>query len=663
MDGLFRRGGVWYARLVVPAKLRSVVGKTEFIASTKVREPLLARIVASELLAAWRRRLHDFSRLADGCMDVQQLVVGSPVLTTGGYLPLLDAAEAAGLDERHLLEAAKDGRVRLFVRVNGADGYLFPRSEIEVFHTVEDPDAEELIGSTEYIIPGVESLVKWATKQPYSGLLRIRSNEQGAVADHLLGGEPSEMFCFDVPDRPSQCFRPVKTIPVTSERVEVKTDEVERVRQNLVRVVTQQQIDAARAAARTALAVEKKAARESLQRFSSFIDGYVKVRGLKISEEQARRIRGALELYAELDGDPRLCDVTAARLARYRDDKLPLVPANENKIRLIHGTKSVSESIERVKDTEWSRITAGEQVKRLNSLAGMFNWLTKQDWWEGNNPAALLLPESQAAATKFKEDQRTAANKKRELFTRNDLHVMFSTGLWFQTGRGEVSARGTYWRYQPHYYWLPLLGLFTGARINELAQIHLNDIRRTEGGVWYVELACLDDESGKKKRKNSSSTRVVPVHPLLLKLGFIEYRDALVATGYARLFPELKHDDVKGYGKAATKWFSGYLSDLGWARDNRKVFHSFRGTLSTEYATKLHVSKTIITQLTGHDRDNDVLYAVYVKDVAVDELSRYVEKLDFALPPIAPFDTHAGLKAITDALGRKNRGRGADEDH
>jgi Cys-tRNA synthase (O-phospho-L-seryl-tRNA:Cys-tRNA synthase) len=36
----------------------------------------------------------------------------------------------------------------------------------------------------------------------------------------------------------------------------------------------------------------------------------------------------------------------------------------------------------------------------------------------------------------------------------------------------------------------------------------------------------------------------------------LEYVDALKAAGYDRLFPELKHNKIKGYRAGASKWFN-----------------------------------------------------------------------------------------------------------
>lgn len=50
-----------------------------------------------------------------------------------------------------------------------------------------------------------------------------------------------------------------------------------------------------------------------------------------------------------------------------------------------------------------------------------------------------------------------------------------------------------------------------------------------------------------KSLKNINSQRQMPIHPELIKLGFLKYVEALKANGQERLFPELKHNEIKGY--------------------------------------------------------------------------------------------------------------------
>jgi integrase len=139
---------------------------------------------------------------------------------------------------------------------------------------------------------------------------------------------------------------------------------------------------------------------------------------------------------------------------------------------------------------------------------------------------------------------------------------------------------------------------------------------------------------------------------MLIDLGFVEYLQALKAAGHPRLFMEWKFNAVKGYGKGATKWFSHYLFGLGWARNNTRVFHSFRHTLSSECVNQLGMTPRFTAQISGHERGLTELDRRYLKDLPP-ELLTALARLDYGLPAIAKFDIPAGMKALQDALDRK----------
>lgn len=105
MQNLFRRGGVWWARLVVPKTLRANLGRHEFVQSCRTHELEIAKMVATVLLADWRRQIF---RLQSRPMtsDVLKLVNGAPELTAGGWISLGDAVRHSGIEREHFLRAA-----------------------------------------------------------------------------------------------------------------------------------------------------------------------------------------------------------------------------------------------------------------------------------------------------------------------------------------------------------------------------------------------------------------------------------------------------------------------------------------------------------------------------------------------------------------------------
>lgn len=158
----------------------------------------------------------------------------------------------------------------------------------------------------------------------------------------------------------------------------------------------------------------------------------------------------------------------------------------------------------------------------------------------------------------------------------------------------------------PSEYWIPLLALFTGARLNELCQLTINDVGAHDG---VKTISILDDEY--KRLKNGASRRIVPIHSKLVELGFLDYV-ATVKKG--RVFPELpqKAHKQNDFSKEPSRKFTDYRRRMGvggdrlnpetgkWEGNNRKAFHSFRSTLISALR-KAEVPKDRRTRLAGHE--------------------------------------------------------------
>lgn len=152
----------------------------------------------------------------------------------------------------------------------------------------------------------------------------------------------------------------------------------------------------------------------------------------------------------------------------------------------------------------------------------------------------------------------------------------------------------------PHRWWGTMLGLYTGARVNEVAQIYLDDIREVSG-VWGI---FLWKSARGQKIKNKSSIRFVPLAQPLLDAGFLQFVDDMKAGRHTRLFPHLpagtKKDGTpngKGYGRQLSRQFGAYVKGLGIEKGTG--FHAFRHTFSTMLA-EAGVSSADIAMITGH---------------------------------------------------------------
>lgn len=139
-------------------------------------------------------------------------------------------------------------------------------------------------------------------------------------------------------------------------------------------------------------------------------------------------------------------------------------------------------------------------------------------------------------------------------------------------------------RFNSHadYFWMPLLALFTCARLAELATLTVDDICLDDtANIYYFNLTDFDDETGQPKRrmKNVNAKRKVPVSSRLIEIGFLEYVQYIRSLGATKLFPHRQETPTneRDPGKNTSRRFGEYLDNLG-LKSRKLVFHSFRHT-------------------------------------------------------------------------------------
>jgi integrase len=152
---------------------------------------------------------------------------------------------------------------------------------------------------------------------------------------------------------------------------------------------------------------------------------------------------------------------------------------------------------------------------------------------------------------------------------------------------------------KPSHYWLPLLGLYTGARLEELAELNLSAFKTME----EIPALILSDVETTPGGKNKYAPRQVPIHKELIKAGLLRYAETLRAAGHDRLFPDIEASARDGYGKRATVDFTAYRRSVdvgqGEGHRSRKVFHSFRATLAGKFYHH-GIDGDLSRRLTGH---------------------------------------------------------------
>jgi integrase len=245
-------------------------------------------------------------------------------------------------------------------------------------------------------------------------------------------------------------------------------------------------------------------------------------------------------------------------------------------------SKLIKADLVNFKDKRLEKVAPATVEKDLNLLKAIFNTAV-------NNAKLTTNPSEGVKAPTVK-----ALKKPRIPFNLNDLTNIFSSPVYTERFRPKGGAGEAA-------YWLPLMALFTGARLTELAQLLVEDLKEEQGIAYLLISNDSESTSIDKRLKTASSHRRIPVHPELIRCGLLDYISDTRLRGQERLFPEIRSASEQATS-SYSKWFNGtWLRRRLGIVDNRKVFHSFRHTFKdacriAELPSEQH------DRLTGHSR-------------------------------------------------------------
>jgi integrase len=184
-----------------------------------------------------------------------------------------------------------------------------------------------------------------------------------------------------------------------------------------------------------------------------------------------------------------------------------------------------------------------------------------------------------------------------------------------------------------HKFWLPVIGVYTGARVNEICQINPQVDIIVREGVLCLELT-VETESGEgvEKTIKTKVNRSVPIHRNLLALGLADYLSELKHRGATRLFPAWPTLNGKA-SPAAAKWFSRFLDQLGMHGQKNEEGKALRGSHAFRFTVLTYgkLAKVNLRCITGHAEpdanqtaqgyeDESILTPIKQKQVLLDTL-------------------------------------------
>ncbi len=351
----------------------------------------------------------------------------------------------------------------------------------------------------------------------------------------------------------------------------------------------------------------------------------------------------AVEDFIDWFGDIAVASITSDMLYDYRDAGRRLPKSMPRADRSL----SFQERLARHVTTAGQRVSAATVKKRIGAIQALLSFAHQERWISEN------------VGTRIRITGYTRTVKARRSFRDGELAALFGDPLftrpasWF-VRRTKVSDLTL--------YWLFLLGLTSGARLEEVGQARLVDLK-TDAGVLFIDIDERETEGGDaddadKKIKNANSRRVIPIHDRLIRLGFEKYCDELRRRGQSLLFPDLESSQFGKYTKEASRRANRFINRVV-TNDKRLVFHSLRHKFKDE-GRDAGVQDSVLDQITGHSPAT--VGARYGEGAALKSLKRDLVRLTYTAVDWEALERSASLvdwKSTVSALLRRIASRGA----
>ena len=328
-----------------------------------------------------------------------------------------------------------------------------------------------------------------------------------------------------------------------------------------------------------------KAAMKLLALFES----YSKEKLLNDGDSRATRktlasFGATVQRFIELMGDLDITDISREVVARFRAE-LARLPAKGEGTRGMDARQLIAKA-----DKEGlPRLSEPTIRNHLRALSAVLSHGLRMQWLTENPVIAGGVGRGAAVAA----TRRAAAASRRKDYTGDELKAIFSSPVFADPNWAPPRASfGKAW------YWLPLLLYYTGARREELAQLQVADVLRSEDGIDYLSILDTEGEDdGERSVKTKGSRRRIPLHPDLIARGFLDYVASQPKGG--QLFPALKPNPAGYFGANFGKRWSEYLRKTVKLDSPVSPIHGFRHTFKT-LCRDAGIPEDVHDAITGH---------------------------------------------------------------
>jgi integrase len=316
-------------------------------------------------------------------------------------------------------------------------------------------------------------------------------------------------------------------------------------------------------------------------------------RGGSWTDKTEKDYRAMFGLLVEIMGEGKLCGKITAKDCRAVKDILGKLPS---RYRTRKETKGMSIPQVLKCDLE-PKLHVTTINKHLATYSSLFRWAVNNSYLANNYFHGISI----------RQGRKKEAS--REAFTQDQLQTI----LYNLTHNHSLVRKDVH-------KWGALIALFTGARLNEVAQLKVEDVKQV-GDIW-----CFDiNDNGEKTLKTAASRRTVPVHPKLIELGLLDYRSRVETLGHERLLYKLTYHPANGYGRNLGRWFNDrFLKELNM-KDEKLVFHSLRHAMVTALL-QAGVEEPLVKAIVGHTQSGVTLQTYFERGFKIEQLRDVIMK-------------------------------------
>ena len=341
--------------------------------------------------------------------------------------------------------------------------------------------------------------------------------------------------------------------------------------------------------------------RDNYPSLRSAIDAYLGDRVHGWTAKTHLMAAGALGLFVDILGDRRLDVLSRHDCRKFRDIVLKLPPNMRKRFK--------GHSIGDILTLAAPPMSSKNANKIMSSVSSFLNWAVREG----------LLADNPARGLGVRIRHR--ADSERDAFSESDLKLLFEQSPVFsgclspasRSTRGNMIIRDSK-------FWLPLIALYSGMRLEEIAQLDVRDVRQVDG-TWVFDVNASEN----KNLKTPQSRRYVPIHPILRSIGVLEYCTAIKS---GPLWPDLPRSRDGFHSSRFSKWFGRYKRHIGIVSQKR-TFHSFRHT-AINCLKQAGVQEALIKELVGH-ANGSITMARYGKRLSANHMLTIVERLQYQI--------------------------------